>query len=454
MEPRADALPNVVGDRLVALDPRPREVLAGVPVGQRRLRPDLAGEADGAQHRRHVVRVGEVAGVDQQRVVRARPGQTDDAAALRPGDAGDDRVARAAVAALRREVRLLGVGDLDVARLAGGRAGEGAPLGTVGVEGRHRPGRVVDDADQQVVDQPLPHRQVDHRPHPDLLEVRHRPDPRAQQQPRRLEHPGTEDRLPRPDRLDRPARAADPDAGHPPVPERQPDDVGPGAHRQVRLPAHRLDEGAVAVDPLPVADRRAVPAGAVEDAAVEVGVLPEARLRPGGDHRRRQRVVGRQVRRPQPRLQRLEGGPDVVPAPAGAAEGGPAVVVGARAAQPDHPVQAAGAAEHPAARHGVGAARGAGLGNGAVGPVDVAPPEREVGARGADRGAVVRPAGLQQEDAAGGVGREPVREGAAGRARADDHDVVGRGHRGQAPSPGAKCQISLTSVESTTPSGR
>ena len=111
------------------------EVLARVPAGKRRLLGDLPAEADGPDHRPHVVRVAEVVG-------SIASGASGSAAVRRTVPRLFGRVIPGMIVkrgrpsfALRREVGLLGERDLDVAVGAvRRRAGEGAALGAVGVE--------------------------------------------------------------------------------------------------------------------------------------------------------------------------------------------------------------------------------------------------------------------------------------------------------------------------------
>ncbi|MNE37513.1 hypothetical protein D3C80_1313670 [compost metagenome] len=118
--------------------------------------------------------------------------------------------------------------------------------------------------------------------------------------------------------------------------------------------------------------------------------------------------------------------PQLFPAPAGVAFGGPAVVVTGLAAHVDHPVDRRAAAEHLAARV---------LQRTAVEAGDFVGVEAPVGTRVADAievadgnvnpGVVVRATGFQQQDAVGRVGGKPVGQQAAGGTGADDEVVVG-----------------------------
>ncbi|MDT4851734.1 hypothetical protein FQZ97_859280 [compost metagenome] len=97
--------------------------------------------------------------------------------------------------------------------------------------------------------------------------------------------------------------------------------------------------------------------------------------------------------------------PQLFPAPAGVAFGGPAVVVAGLAAHVDHPVDRRAAAEHLAARVLQRAAGQTGYGFGVEAPVGARIADAvEVADGDVDPGVVVRPAGLQQQDAIGRVG--------------------------------------------------
>ena len=143
----------------------------------------------------------------------------------------------------------------------------------------------------------------------------------------------------------------------------------------------------------------------------------------------------------------------------------PALVVERVPALEDHPVDAAGAAEHLAACVVDAAAVHLRLRVGLVLPVVEPVPDRD-GQRGRhlDEGVdpEVGPAGLEHENAGPGVGAEPVREGTAGGAATDDHDVVRvapparRPHCSEPPNHcwtlgSMLCQMCLVSRYSSSP---
>ena len=69
--------------------------------------------------------------------------------------------------------------------------------------------------------------------------------------------------------------------------------------------------------------------------------------------------------------------------------------------------------------------------------------------------AIIRTARFDERDRDGWIGRELVGEGAPCRPGADDDEIVAPAGHGFSSSPlGAKCQISRSSRESTTPSSR
>ena len=132
-------------------------------------------------------------------------------------------------------------------------------------------------------------------------------------------------------------------------------------------------------------------------------------------------------------LDRLEIGHHLVERPALAAHLRPAVVVRRVAADPEHAVDRAGAAEHAPARPVDLPAGDAGLGIGGVVPVDQRVVEQLQDARRhVDHRVPVLRAGLEQHDA-GAVLAQAVGQHAAGRAGADHHIVClhvtgSRGH--------------------------
>ena len=184
-----------------------------------------------------------------------------------------------------------------------------------------------------------------------------------------------------------------------------------------------------------VADRQLRVADAVERRAVVVLVEGDARLLRGGHHRGEHRVglvarhdphfaadavqrVGRAVEV----LERAEDRQHLVPAPARAAVVGPAVVVQAVPADPDHPVERARPAHHPAARPVQPPPRAPLLGLGVVLPVDLRARQLGPAPGVVDRRVGRRAAGLDQRHGRAAV-EQPPRRRAAGRAAAH-HDVV------------------------------
>ena len=121
----------------------------------------------------------------------------------------------------------------------------------------------------------------------------------------------------------------------------------------------------------------------------------------------------------------LEERQHVVPAPAGEPELAPVVVVGGLAAHVDHGVDGGGAADHLAARIVEAAAVEPRLRLGLEHPVGARIADgEEIADRDVEPDPVVPAAGLEQQHARSGIGGEPVRQHAAGRAGADDDVVV------------------------------
>src|SRR4029078_5148218 len=103
------------------------------------------------------------------------------------------------------------------------------------------------------------------------------------------------------------------------------------------------------------------------------------------------------------------------------------------AALEDHPVDRAGAAEQLSARVIDATAVQVRLRLGLVPPVGETDPARGRPSRrhvDEDVEGVVRAAGLEDENAVGGVGGEPGRQAASGRAPAADHESVRAGTTG------------------------
>jgi hypothetical protein len=193
---------------------------------------------------------------------------------------------------------------------------------------------------------------------------------------------------------------------------------------------------------------------------VDVVAVFEADLLPGLDHRAAQlRLIGgaRSQQRPAiavelvgaafPVLCPLEVGQHAVPAPAAIAELRPMVEILGLAANIDHAVDRAGAAEHAAARVEDRPAGDPRIGLGLEAPGQHRMVEQfDVAGRDVDqRVAVARP-GLEQQHAGGGIFAEPVGQHAASRAGADDDEI--RLHAlsslatafSKAPSPTARCR--------------
>ena len=134
---------------------------------------------------------------------------------------------------------------------------------------------------------------------------------------------------------------------------------------------------------------------------------------------------------------------------------GPPLVVHRVAALEDHPVDAAGSAEHLAAGVEDLAAVHVRLGVGLVLPVvePVADRDRQ-GCRHVDERVlpVVPASGLEHQDRRGRVGAEPVGDGGTCGAAADDHVVPVRHDENQCWGSGAMlCQMCLVSRYSSSP---
>ena len=115
----------------------------------------------------------------------------------------------------------------------------------------------------------------------------------------------------------------------------------------------------------------------------------------------------------------------VVPAPAGKPELAPVIVVGRLPAHIDHGVDRGGAADHLAAGIVEAAAVEAFLRLGLEHPVRARIADgKKVADRDVKPDPVVHAAGFEQQHAHAGIGRQSVRQHAAGRARADDDVVV------------------------------
>ena len=173
---------------------------------------------------------------------------------------------------------------------SGRRSSEGASLGGVGVAVGDRLQRVVDDPNQQVIDQVLAYRQIGDGRDAQPFKLGRRADPREKQEARRIECSGREDHLTRADRLLRAIVALDDYTLSAGAVHREPEHASVSLQMQIRSIQDRRDERAVGVETLAIGDRRLVPAGAVQGAAVERRVIRESRpgspLRPSPRSRR------------------------------------------------------------------------------------------------------------------------------------------------------------------------
>ncbi|MNO89958.1 hypothetical protein D3C76_814570 [compost metagenome] len=213
--------------------------------------------------------------------------------------------------------------------------------------------------------------------------------------------------------------------------------AGAGHHGEVAVQlADRLEEGRGGAPAAAVADGHVIGADAFLLGAVEVGVVVVA----GALRRLDEGTGGGMLLRPADvqlaiaavefaaaamvLLALAEVRQHLVVGPAGIAQLRPVVVVAAVAADVDHAVDRAAAAQRLAARLVAAAPAEARLRNGVEGPVDVfgrqdgGDAERRVD----QRGSVLR-AGFQQADPHGRIGAQAVGEDAAGGAGAND-DVV------------------------------
>ena len=183
---------------------------------------------------------------------------------------------------------------------------------------------------------------------------------------------------------------------------------------------------------------------------VHVGMIFEADLGPGLDHRlAQQRLVGgvggqqrpamavKLVLPALPALGLFEIGQDdsVAPTTSPVAELAPMVEILGLAADIDHAVDRARSAKHPAAGIGDRPPIGAGIGLGGEAPGDRRMVEQlHVPGGDVDQRVAVAPAGFDQHDTGTGILAEPVGQDAAGRARTDN-DVI-RFHRASVVPPG------------------
>ena len=206
-------------------------------------------------------------------------------------------------------------------------------------------------------------------------------------------------------------------------------EVGP-AHRRMQIGGGGAAAHAIALGVLIEPD-------AILGGAVEIRVPGVTRLDRGfneGVHQRIARAPLADLKRPElamelvlaalVRLRLDEIGEDLVKAPAPGAVRRPAVVIGPGAANIDHGVHRARAAEHFSARQIDALAGEAGLRLGRVVPVELRFEELREGGGNMDFLSAVRAAGLDQRHMNRRVFREARGEHAAGRAGADD-DIVG-----------------------------
>ena len=115
---------------------------------------------------------------------------------------------------------------------------------------------------------------------------------------------------------------------------------------------------------------------------------------------------------------------DVVPTPAAKAKLAPVVVIGGLSAHGDHGVDRGGAADHLAAGIGQRAAVETGFRLGPEHPVRARIADREqIADRDVKPDPVIAAAGLQDQHAVPGIGRQPVGDDTAGGARANN-DIV------------------------------
>ncbi len=243
------------------------------------------------------------------------------------------------------------------------------------------------------------------------------------------------------------------DADRPGSVEENPGHQGAADHLQVGAAHHRVQVGPRRAEPPSPVDVPVERGEALLPVSVDVGGQRVARLPHRLEERTEQRA-GRwpalEYQRPLPAtvgvgagqagLHPLEVRQAVGVVPVGHARvGRPALVVERVAPLEDHPVDAGRAAEHLAAGVVDAAAVQVRLGLGLIFPV-VEPAADGEGERRRHVDehvpAVVRAACLQHKHPGGRIGGEPVRQRAAGRAAAHDHEVVVRlCHR---PSPGKR----------------
>ncbi len=215
--------------------------------------------------------------------------------------------------------------------------------------------------------------------------------------------------------------------------------MGLGQHGQVRALHRRPQEGVGAAPAPAVLLRRLHAADAIRLAVVVVGVEREVAGPRGVDDQvgelagvgrvgdvegAADAVVVLLAGAALAALGALEVGQDLVPAPAGAAVGRPAVVVDRAAAHVEHRVHRARAAERLAARDVEAAVVAARLGLGLVVPVELRLELLGEGGGDRDLRRAAAAAGLDQQHLDAAVLAQPRRQQAAGGPGADDHVVV------------------------------
>ena len=217
------------------------------------------------------------------------------------------------------------------------------------------------------------------------------------------------------------------------------DPVGAGVGHHVDVAARdrwmQIGDRGAAAPPVALGELEAP--GALLGGAVEVLVVRDADLAggldPGLDDRVHRAALADAERAADPVvvaraalvvLGALEVGQDVLVAPAFEAHRRPLVVVGAVAADVDHRVERARAAEHAAARQVVAPVVEPRLGLTEQRPVPVARQVRAEGERHVDLGGVVGRARLDHRHLDVRILAQAIGHHAAGRAGADDHVVV------------------------------
>ncbi|MDZ7712102.1 MAG: hypothetical protein U5L06_02810 [Rhodovibrio sp.] len=303
-----------------------------------------------------------------------------------------------------------------------------------------------------------------HDLHPALTQERARPDAGELEDLRRPHRAGCQDHLAvgRDARVDAVVPQAHP--GNPPALQLQPLRLRLRQHGQVGAVLGRTQESVDGVPAPAAALGHLEVAHPLVAAAVEIVRARDARLLgrvgegvqdfPGDPHAFHAQFAARPVqvvRAPGVILVRLEMGQHVVPAPAGAAQLAPAVVIARLAAHVDHAVDRRAAAQHPPARIVERAAVQPVLRFGPEAPVRARIVDGvEVADRDPDPDVVVLPARLEQQDRNLRVRAQPVGEHAAGTARAHDDIVEPAQILGRLPSGhrlfASPCEIVLPAI--------